>query len=120
MGYRQKQKTQIHTTKITTEERDAERIAVQKLLPEQYHEHWEVFSELAANHFPPECEEDHAIVLKEGAPATIDCKVYRQMETELEATRNFIQDSLTKGYITDSKSPYASGLFYHAKADGKL
>ena len=59
-------------------------------------------------------------MLKEGAPATIDCKVYRQTETELEATRNFIQDSLAKGYITDSKSPYASGLFYRAKADGKL
>ena len=47
-------------------------------------------------------------------------KVYRQTETELEATCNFIQDSLTKGYITNSKSPYASGLFYRAKADGKF
>ena len=53
-GYRQKRKTQIRTIKTTTEERDAERVAVQKLLPEQYHEHWEVFSELAANRFPPE------------------------------------------------------------------
>ena len=79
-----------------------------------------MFSELAANQFPPAREEDHAITLKEGAPATIDCKVYCQTETELEATRNFIQDSLAKGYITNSKSPYASGLFYRAKADGKL
>ena len=64
-----------------------------------------MFSEIAANCFPPACKEDHAIILKEGALATIDCKVYRQTETELEATRNFIQDSLSKGYITDSKSP---------------
>ena len=46
--------------------------------------------------------------------------VYRQTEAKLEATRNFIQESLVKGYITDSKSPYALGLFYRAKADGKL
>ena len=119
-GHRQKQKIQIRATQITPAVRDAERVEVQKLLPEQYHAHWEVFSELAANRFPPAREEDHAITLKEGAPATIDCKVYRQTETELEATRNFIQDSLAKGYITDSKSPYASGLFYRAKSDGKL
>ena len=75
---------------------------------------------MAANRFPPAREEDHAITLKEGAPATIDCKVYCQTETELEATKNFIQDSLAKGYITDSKSPYTSGLFYQAKANGKL
>ena len=119
-GYHQKQRTQICATQITTAEREAKRISVQKLLPGQYHAHWEVFSELAANRFPPAHEEDHAIVLKEGAPATINCKVYHQTEIELEATRSFIQDSLTKGYITDSKSPYASGLFYRAKADGKL
>ena len=119
-GYRQKQKVQIHATQLTNTAQEVERTEVQKLIPEQYHQHWEVFSELAANRFPPAREEDHAIVLKEGAPATIDCKVYRQTETELEATRNFIQDSLAKGYITDSKSPYASGLFYRAKADGKL
>ena len=111
-GYHQKQRTQIRATQIMTAEREAERASVQKLLPEQYHTHWEVFSKLAANHFPPAREEDHAIILKEGAPATIDCKVYCQTEDELEATRNFIQDSLAKGYITDSKSPYASGLFY--------
>ena len=119
-GYRQKQKAQIHTTQLTDATREKERTKVQKLIPKQYHQHWEVFSELAANRFPPAREEDHAITLKEGAPATIDCKVYRQTETELEATSNFIQDSLAKGYITDSKSPYTSGLFYRAKADGKL
>ena len=119
-GYRQKQRTQIHATQLTTAEREVEWISVQKLLPEQYQAHWEVFTELAANRIPPAREEDHAIVLKEGAPTTIDCKVYHQTETELEAMKNFIQDSLAKGYITDSKSPYTSGLFYQVKADGKL
>ena len=79
-----------------------------------------MLSERASYRFPPQREEDHAITLVEGAPSTIDCRVYRQTEKELEATRQFITEALAKGYITDSKSPYASGLFYRAKKDGKL
>ena len=42
------------------------------------------------------------------------------MEAELEGTQQFIIEALAKGYITNSKSPYASGLFYRTKKDGKL
>ena len=42
------------------------------------------------------------------------------MEAKLEGTHQFIVDALAKGYITDSKSPYMSGLFYQEKKDGKL
>ena len=115
------QPSEIHelTQKVeATMEED--RQAVQKLIPARYHRHWEVFSERASYRFPPAREEDHAIVLKPGAPTTIDCRVYRQTEAELEGTRQFITEALAKGYITDSKSPYASGLFYRAKKDGKL
>lgn len=42
------------------------------------------------------------------------------MSDKLEATFQFIMESLAKGYITDSKSPYASTLFYRKKKDGKL
>ena len=50
----------------------------------------------------------------------MDCKVYRQTESELKATWEFIDENLQKGYIMESKSPYASPLFYCTKADGKL
>ena len=85
-----------------------------------YHKYWEVFSERALYRFPPAREEDHAIILKDGAPDKIDCKIYWQTAEELEATHQFITESLAKGYITDSKSPYASALFYRKKKDGKL
>ena len=42
------------------------------------------------------------------------------MEEELEATRKFIEESLAKGYITDSKSLYAAALFYRKKKSGQL
>ena len=50
-----------------------DRNKVIKLIPEQYHRHWKVFSEQALYCFPPAQEEDHAIILKLGAPSTIDC-----------------------------------------------
>jgi hypothetical protein len=59
-------------------------------------------------------------VLKPGAPYTLDCKIYRQTKEELKVTREFIDDSLAKGYIRESKSPYASPMFCRAKQDGKL
>ena len=61
---------------VTTTEQDieTEHIEVQKTIPPHYHGHWKVFSEHASNQFPPEREEDHAILLKDGAPSTIDCR----------------------------------------------
>ena len=39
---------------------------------------------------------------------------------EDEALRKFIQEQLEKGYISKSKSPYASPFFFIKKKDGKL
>jgi hypothetical protein len=50
----------------------------------------------------------------------LDCKIYHQTEEELKVTQEFIDNSLAKGYIRESKSPYASPMFYQAKQDGKL
>ena len=118
-GYRTK-KTHVRTIQLSPEQTQRDQEEVQKLIPARYHQFWTIFSDLAANRFPPAREDDHAIVLKDGAPSTIGCRVYRQTEKELAATQEFITDALAKGYITDSKSPYASGLFYRAKKDGKL
>lgn len=89
-------------------------------ISEYYHWHWEVFSEKALHCFPPTWNKDHAIILKPGTLDTLDCKVYKQTETELQATKDFVHEALEKGYIKESNSPYTSPLFYCAKKDGKL
>ena len=119
-GYRTKLRSILRAAETTQESAELEKETILKQIPAAYHQYWEVFSEQASYRFPPEREEDHAITLKEGAPDKIDCKIYRQTAEELEATRQFITESLAKGYITDSKSPYASALFYRKKKDGKL
>lgn len=95
-------------------------IPVDPTIPEYYCRHTIVFNEEAAQHFPPAREEDHPITLKPDAPSSIDCKVYAQTKEEAEATREFIEDHLRKGYIVESNSPYVSPFFYRPKKDGKL
>ena len=119
-GYHTKVTSSLRTMELTQESMEEEKRAILNQIPAAYHQYWEVFSEWVSYRFPPEREEDHAIVLKEGAPDKIDCKIYRQTAEELEAPCQFITDSLAKGSITDSKSPYASALFYRKKKDGKL
>jgi hypothetical protein len=118
-GYRSK-RTSIRALQLPPDELNKERTETLQLIPPQYSEYWEVFSEWAARCFPPSCPDNHAIVLKPGAPDTLDCKIYHQTDEELKVMREFIDDSLAKGYIRESKSPYASPLFYRAKQDGKL
>jgi hypothetical protein len=98
----------------------SDQLQMQELIPEQYHHHWRVFSEEAAQQFPPSHLDDHAIELKPGAPAKLDCKLYRQTEAELKALKTYIDESLAKGYIIETNSPYASPVFFHAKSDSKL
>ena len=69
------------------------------VLPEEYDRHQIVFSKKAAKRFPPSRPEDHAIKLKPGAPAKINCKIYPLTKAELEATKKFLDDNLVLGFI---------------------
>ncbi len=95
-------------------------IALAEQIPEEYQRHSKVFDEREADRFPPKREEDHAINLKEDAPAVLDCKIYLlSHDQDIELT-SFLGEHLCKGYIRESKSPYAAPFFFIKKKDGKL
>jgi len=79
-----------------------------------------VFDEKEADRFPPKREEDHAINLKEDALATLDCKIYPLSHNQDAKLTEFLGEHLHKGYIQESKSPYAAPFFFIKKKDGKL
>jgi len=79
-----------------------------------------VFSEEAAQCFPPKRPWDHAIDLKLDAPSVIDCKVYPLTQEEDKALVAFLEEQLKKGYIVPSISPFASPFFFVKKKDSKL
>ena len=85
------------------------------VLPEQYKEYEDVFSEEASKCFPPKRPEDHGIRLKPGAPDTINCKVYLLTAAELEATKKFINNHEGKNYIEKTDSPWSLPWFFVKK-----
>jgi hypothetical protein len=89
-------------------------------LPSEYQEFKCLFSDEAADRFPPSREWDHAIDLKPGAPDALDCKVYPMTRDEDTALKKFLDEMVAKGYICPSKSPYTSLFFFMKKKDGKL
>src|SRR6266702_45677 len=89
-------------------------------VPPEYQHFAKVFSEQESKRFPPKRAWDHAIEFKKDAPDAVDCKVYPMNRIEDEAVRKFLHDELEKGYIRESKSPYASSFFFVRKKDGKL
>src|SRR6266702_4404989 len=84
-------------------------------IPEEYKDFKKVFSEEESKCYPPKRAWDHAIEFKKDAPEAIDCKVYPMNRIEDEAVQKFITDELEKGYICESKSPYASSFFFVCK-----
>ena len=89
-------------------------------IPTQYKQFQKVFSKKEAQQFPGPQPWDHAIDLKPGAPASIPGSVYHLTQKEDEALEQFLQEHTKKGYVRESKSPYASPFFFIKKKDGKL
>ncbi len=89
-------------------------------VPTEYQQFAKVFSEEESKRYPPKQAWDHAIEFKKDAPEAVDCKVYPMNWIEDEAVQKFLSDELEKGYIRESKSPYASSFFFVRKKDGKL
>ena len=79
-----------------------------------------MFSEEAAHRFPDSREWDHAIDLKPEAPTTLNCKVYPLSLGKDEALQTFLSENLDKGYIHQSKSPYAFPFFFIKKKNSDL
>jgi hypothetical protein len=89
-------------------------------IPEEYQEFSQVFDDKASQRFPPSREWDHAIELKQGAPDTLDCKIYPMTREEDASLEKFLDEMVALGYIRPSKSPYTSPFFFVKKKDGKL
>ncbi len=95
-------------------------IAITEQIPEEYQQHSKVFDEKEADRFPPKREEDHTINLKEDALAVLDCKIYPLSHNQDTKLTEFLEEHLRKGYIRESKSPYAAPFFFIKKKDRKL
>ena len=89
------------------------------ILPPQYADYADVFSEQTFNALPPHWDFDHAIDLKESFTLKV-AKLYLLNPQELDTCKEFIEENLKMGQIRPSKSPQASPFFFIKKKDRKL
>ncbi|KAL1953583.1 hypothetical protein VTO42DRAFT_2563 [Malbranchea cinnamomea] len=61
----------------------------------------------------------HAIELKEGAEP-LYMPIYNLSQKELETLWKYLEDSIGKGWIQESKSPAGMPVLFAPKADGSL
>jgi hypothetical protein len=88
-------------------------------IPDYAKQFTKVFSEEASNRFPISRPWDHPIdLIPEAKPW--QPKVYPLNPTETQALTEFIQENLSKGYIRESTSEYATPFFFVKKKNGKL
>ena len=90
------------------------------IVPEEYRQYADVFSERESERLPEHKPYDHAIDLKPDTPETLRSKVYPMPVNEQEELDRFLEDNARKGYIVPSKSPIASPVFFVKKKDGRL
>jgi hypothetical protein len=67
-----------------------DQLETQKLIPKQYHQHWRVFSEEAAQLFPPSRLDNHTIELKPGAPLNSTVKFTVKQKQNSKPSKNIL------------------------------
>jgi Reverse transcriptase (RNA-dependent DNA polymerase) len=113
------QNNQINKVSISQEWANKEKRHQEEVeIPDKYKRHTAVFSEEGAKHFPPERPEDMEIKLEEGAPKVINCSTFNLAAEESQAMKDFLDENLKKGYISQSNSPWSTPAFFIKKTGG--
>jgi hypothetical protein len=79
----------------------------------------EAFSKEESNILPPHCSTDHKIELTEENTLGF-CHLNKQSVEELTAIQDYLYNNLEKGFIVESKAPFASLVLFVHKSDRSL
>jgi hypothetical protein len=91
----------------------------EQLVPAEYHEYLDIFSEKKAHRFPESRPWNHKIEMKEGFKPKL-FKNYNLTPAEQIELDKFLKENLKKGYIRPSQSPMASPFFCFQKRQQTL
>jgi Reverse transcriptase (RNA-dependent DNA polymerase) len=114
----------IHKTNIAMELAIEENSKKQEktdkqLVPTEYYEYLDIFSEEKARCCPESRPWDHKIKMKEGFKPKLFKNYHLTLAEQLKLDK-FLKENLKKGYIQPSQLPMASPFFFDSKKDGKL
>ncbi|KAG5724402.1 hypothetical protein E4T56_gene15992 [Termitomyces sp. T112] len=103
----------------TAPESKMEEQILSEVVPPEYHEFADVFSEGSAKELPLHRSYDHKIDLEEGTSPPFD-KIYNMSEIELRALKEYLDDMLGKGFIHPSISAAGAPVLFAKKKDRSL
>ena len=104
-------KTNIATELAIKENNKKEEKTDEELVPKEFHQYLDIFSEEKAHRFPKPRPWDHKIKVKEGfEPKSF--KNYNLTPAEQIELDIFLKENLEKGYIRPSQSLMASPFFF--------
>jgi len=109
----------LHSAELASASLVTEREPDLSLIPPEYHEFADLFSETEAKKLPPHRPYDHQIPLEPGTTPPFGT-IYSLSPTELETLRKYIEDNLNKGFIRHSQAPCGAPVLFVKKADGSL
>ena len=89
------------------------------LIPEEYRDLMDLFTQKEADKLPPHRPYDHQIPLEPGSAPPFGT-IYSMSPAELEILRKYIEDNLRKGFIRHSQSPCGAPILFAKKPDGGL
>ncbi|ETW78542.1 hypothetical protein HETIRDRAFT_419812 [Heterobasidion irregulare TC 32-1] len=95
-------------------------LSFEEIVPKVYWSYRKVFEGRKPGKLPPKRPWDHKIELKDDMEHSLRPKLYSLSPMEQEELKKFIDESLKKGFIRESKSHMASPFFFIKKKNGKL
>jgi hypothetical protein len=114
-------KTRMSHSQLFALEEEKKKIKpAEEIVPVEFHKYLKTYSlKEKIGKLPPHSKYDHKIDLKPGFEPKRGV-LFRQGPQQDQATREFLDENLAKGFIRESKSPQAATLFFVPKKDGQL
>ncbi len=88
-------------------------------LPPEYQKFLDVFDRAQADKLPPHRSYDHKIELISDATSP-RCRAYRMSSYKLQKVKEYLNENLSKEFITPSKASYFSSVLFALKANEDL
>jgi len=88
-------------------------------LPPKYHEFLDVFDRAQSNKLPPHRSYDHKIELTSDSTSP-RCRAYRMFPAKLLKVKKYLNENLSKKFITPSQTPYFFPVLFALKANEDL
>jgi len=113
-------KVSLNDINNAIEAKDLKEHPLEEIVPEQYHEFLPLFSKILADRLPPHRPgTDHEVHLKEGETPTWG-PLYSMSRTELVVLKEWLEETMSKGFIRQSSSPFVAPVPFAKKPDGGL